>query len=283
MNKKWFGQIDITNHCHIGNCLYCSRYERHIPKDKKYFMSVEEVEKAVLSYEGFESPIGLIGGDPLLHPKFTEICEMLLKHNKKEKYGLWTSINPKTSKYKDIILNTFGFVAFNEHNSVQQESCKHQPLTLALVDMVKNEELRKELTEQCYFRLKWCGTVNPNGAFHCEIAGSIAYLLGYTGWPIEKGWYNKDWHEQYYLCELCGGCIPQERQLIGNKKQKISPLIYNLFKMNNISLGDHEIISEPYSMAYLKKHADERAGAYRGDIGEIESSTINIDWRKYHD
>ena len=47
--------------------------------------------------------------------------------------------------------------------------------------MVPNEKLRRELYEQCYFRLKWCGTVNPLGAFHCEIAASIALLMGSKG------------------------------------------------------------------------------------------------------
>lgn len=277
---KWFSHIDITNQCMYG-CLYCSRFERHIPKDKRLDMSLEKIEEALKSYNGFPNRIGIIGGEPLLHSQFGEVCDLLLKYGDKGRYGLWTSINPNTGKFSEKIHNTFGFIAFNEHNPAQKQVCKHQPLTLALRDMVENEALRNELTEQCYFRLKWCSTVNHAGAFHCEIAASIAYLFGIKGWDVTEGWWNKDWNEQRYLCDLCGGCIPQERQYICNDKQKISPSLYNLFMENNLPLGEHELVSTPYTIEYLKYHSGEKAGAYRGDLGESEENTISVDWSKY--
>jgi len=40
--------------------------------------------------------------------------------------------------------------------------CKRQPLTLAARDMVPNKNLRNELYEQLFFRLKWCKTIHPS-------------------------------------------------------------------------------------------------------------------------
>jgi organic radical activating enzyme len=278
---KWFSQIDITNYCHINNCVYCSRFERHIPENKRYYMPIEQIEQAIKACASWLNPVGIIGGEPQLHPNFTEICKLLLKYNPRSKYGLWTSINPKTSKYKNCIEDTFGFIAFNEHNNNQLETCKHQPLTLSSIDMIENNELRKEFQEQCYFRLKWCGTINPNGAFHCEIAGAIAYLFNIKGWDIKDRWWENDWHTQQPICDLCGGCVPQERQLICNKKQKISLSFLEGLIGHDCELGDYELIQEPYTIEYLKSHCVEKPGAYRGDRGEVEENTININWNKY--
>jgi hypothetical protein len=278
---KWFSHIDVTNYCSTNNCIYCSRFLRHIPDSARYNLSLEKVDEALKAYRGFPNRLGIIGGEPLIHPEFEEICRLLLKYNNKRKYGLWTSINPEKSKYKNTIRKTFALVAFNEHSPYQLEMCKHQPLTLSAKDMVPNESLRREFYEQCYFRLKWCGTITPLGAFHCEIAAGIASLIGRKGWQVKEGWWLNDWHEQIDLCELCGGAVPQERQVLCDKTEKMSPSFLKLLKENNCIVGDYKLITEPYSIPYLKEHSNICPGAYRGDKGEIEKPTINIDWGKY--
>lgn len=279
----WYSHIELTNHCPIGDCLYCSRYERHIPKEKLYHMTLAQVEEALYSYIGFPNKIGIIGGDPLVHPEFDKVCELLLKYGDKTRYGLWTSIDPKKSKWKDSIEKTFHYIAYNEHNPSQLKVCKHTPITLASIDMVPNKELRKELQSQCYFRNRWCSTINTNGAFHCEIAAALAYLFEEKGWPLTPEWWKRDWHDQQSLCDLCGGCIPQEGQLIGNKKQKISKTLLDLFSRFGYDPGDFELVEEPYSIEYLKEHAGTPVGAYRGDLGvsDAELWNVNIDWSKY--
>jgi hypothetical protein len=278
---KWCALIDITNYCSLNNCVYCSRFLSHVPDSKRYNLSLEKIDKALTAYEGFPEHIGIIGGEPQVYPQFKEMCELLLQHNKKEKYCFFTSINPETSKHKDIIRKTFGYVAYNPHTSNQANICKHQPLTLSAKDMVPNRELRNELYEQCYFRQKWCGTVNHLGAFHCEIAASIALLMGQKGWPVKKNWWLNDWHQQIDLCELCGGAIPQERQLLCERTEKISPTFLKLLKDNGCITGQHEIVSEPYTTESLKKYSVECPGAYRADKGETEKPTVNIVWTKY--
>jgi organic radical activating enzyme len=278
---KWCALIDITNYCSINNCIYCSRFLNHVPEHKRYNMSLDKIEEAIIAYKGFPEHLGIIGGEPQIYPQFKEMCELLLKHNKREKYCFFTSINPETSKYRDLIKKTFGYVAYNPHTSSQSEICKHQPLTLAAKDMVQNQNLRYELYDQCYFRQKWCGTVNPMGAFHCEIAAGIALLMGKKGLPVKKNWWLGDWHDQIDLCELCGGAIPQERQLMCNKTEKISSSVIQLLKENNCVLGQHEVIAESYTIEYIKQHAVECPGAYRADKGELEQPTVKIDWKKY--
>jgi hypothetical protein len=208
---------------------------------------------------------------------------LLRKYNPREKYGLWTSININKSQYKKEIEKTFSFIEFNEHNPYQMSLCKHQPLTLAAKDMVPNEELRKELYEHCDFRLNWSSTVNSAGAFHCEIAGFIAVLIGQKGWPVKQGWWLNDWHEQIDLCELCGGAVPQETQLLCDGVEKISPSFLKILQDNNCKLGNYVLVTEPYTIEYLKDHSNINASQYRLDLASdiSEKPVINIDWSRY--
>lgn len=277
---KWFSHIDITQKCHIGDCVYCSRYTRHL-KDKKD-MSLEAIEQALIAYKDFPNKIGCIGGEPQLHSQFKKVCELYRKYFPKEKLGLWTSINPETSKYKDDIKQTFGFIAFNEHNDFQLTVCKHQPFTLASIDMVSNPALLKDLQEDCWFRKNWCGSVNHLGAYHCEIAMGIAQLFDFKGWEVKPGWWDNDWHEQQVLCDLCGACVPMDRQILGNKTQKISYQFLRLLAKYKLPIGDFQLVNGPLSIKELKEHAKTwRPGQYRGDINSGEPLGSTLDWSKY--
>lgn len=66
-------QIDVTNICD-KSCANCTRFCGHYRPDKLYFMELEDYEKAVISLKEFPGIIGMIGGEPTLHPKFPEMC-----------------------------------------------------------------------------------------------------------------------------------------------------------------------------------------------------------------
>lgn len=73
-------QVDITRHCNL-NCIYCGNYS---PLAKKEFLDLEEYQKDLsrLSelFHGEAKRILLQGGEPLLHPKISEILEITRKH-----------------------------------------------------------------------------------------------------------------------------------------------------------------------------------------------------------
>ena len=67
-------QIEVTNAC----WLKCSNCTRHVGHHRDpFFMELDFIEKAIDSLEGFEGNIGIMGGEPTLHPKFNEICEIV--------------------------------------------------------------------------------------------------------------------------------------------------------------------------------------------------------------
>lgn len=51
-------------------------------------MDLDTVEKALVSLEGFEHIVGMMGGEPTIHPQFTDILVLLRKYVPIERHGL---------------------------------------------------------------------------------------------------------------------------------------------------------------------------------------------------
>ena len=99
----WLIQIEVTNACNIG-CANCTRLVGH--HRKTYFMDLDFIEKAIDSLKGFKGGIGIMGGEPTLHPQFEEICKLLQRKRVTHKCALWTS-GYKWDEYKKIMYSGF--------------------------------------------------------------------------------------------------------------------------------------------------------------------------------
>lgn len=288
IHQAWCCQIEITNHCD-RSCLYCSRYNRHLREDQRYHMDIGYLEMALNSLENWPNKIGIIGGEPILHPQFEECCKLIQTKFPKEKMGLWTSGGEKWEGYRDIVADTFGFVAYNEHNNFQKENCRHQPLTLAISDLVMDVDLMMRLIDDCWVQRTWCPTINPNGAYFCEVAGALDYILdGISGFNLQKNWWAKnveDFKDQIVLnCFFCGMALPYERELLKNKKEKFSPRMVKIFREHKLAnMGDDkiEVVKEVLSEDDINRLAKTwYPGNYRGDtqddINSIEGKGSTI-------
>jgi hypothetical protein len=202
-------QIDITNACHLS-CANCTRFVGH--HRNPYFMCLDDVRRSIASLDGFPGRIGIMGGEPALHPQFREILALMREMIPyKPRREFWTA-GFKWQEYKEDILLTFDQdrIAFNDHT---QRTGKHQPLLVAIDEVVEDPELRKMLIDNCPFQLKWSAAITPKGAYFCEIAASQAWLLdGPDGYPIEPGWWRKepaDFQDQVeQFCGKCSGALP---------------------------------------------------------------------------
>lgn len=221
ISKTWLIQIEVTNAC-THRCANCTRFVGH--HRETYMMDLATVEKAIDSLEGYENGIGIMGGEPTLHPQFLEICALLRAKVPHYRCGLWTS-GYKWEQYKDVIRKTFGEgVYYNDHSDPLQ---KHQPMLVAIDDVIRNKKLMWQLIDKCPYQRCWSPSINPRGGFFCEVAAALDLVFhGPGGYPIEKGWWNKtpeqfrDQVERY--CVRCSGALPMIRPSNKDAKDLIS-------------------------------------------------------------
>jgi len=223
-------QIDITNICN-RSCANCTRFCGHYTKDKTYYMDLEYYEKAVWSLRNFPGRVGMIGGEPTLHPQFEDMCHILNKYIKaKPRKGLWSNRGKKFQEHIDIIKKTFGFFNLNDHVS---NKIMHTPILTAAEDLLADgrltEEQYKQFTDDCWIQMTWSATITPKGGYFCEVAGTMAYLFdGPDGWDItDDNWWRKkvpEYKEQIdWACPKCGCQLPLAPKRSTDEIDDISP------------------------------------------------------------
>lgn len=241
-------QIDITNAC--GNiCSNCTRFCGH--HKKTFFMDYDTFCKAVDSLEGYEGVVGMIGGEPTLHPEFERFAEYIKEKRVKNdirlarqpigdmqeyiqknmwddnsKAGLWSSLSKGYYKYFETINDTFSMQLLNDHNNL----CEHQALLMSRKELGIEDDEWYEKRDKCWIQNTWSATITPKGAFFCEVAGALDMLFdGPGGWPIEKGWWLREpseFGEQLNWCEYCSGCLDVPQRISNDGRDDVTPKIY---------------------------------------------------------
>lgn len=235
-------QIEITNAC-INQCANCTRCVGH--HLAPFFMGAEKVEEILNSIDGFEGMVGIMGGEPTLHPAFPQICEILKTKIPKKRRGLWTS-GYRWEEYRKLIENTFPKenIVYNEHSTA---GGTHQPLLVAMKDVVRDRKLRQELKDNCWIQRRWetC-SVTPHGIYFCEVAGALDILFneGKNALPITDGWWkNTDFKKQYKICDNCGAPVP-----IGGMSDKAT---FDLISKGNLKklkkIGSPKVLNNNYA------------------------------------
>jgi len=245
-------QIDVTNICD-RTCSNCTRLCGHYRPDKLYFMDIDYYEKAITTLDAYQGIIGMIGGEPTLHPRFPELCEILRARVKqKERRGLWSNVGPKYHQYKELIEDTFGFQNLNDHVS---NDIIHTPILVASQDLIRDgylsEQQWRDYTDSCWVQNTWSATITPSGAYFCEVAGMLDYLFeGNVGWDIfeTQDWWKKtvsEYEDQIgWACKKCGCQLPLQPRRSEDIIDDVSDT--NLQRL--VSVGSPKIIKKQYNI-----------------------------------
>ena len=266
VKNQWAIHLDVTNKCKF-QCSNCTRMTAHAREP--FFMDLETVEKALLSIADFatDSPpdprnhsnkvIGLIGGEPTLHPDFLAIIKLYERiiPNPASR-GLWSCGGKIYDTHRDLIKLIFGYENYNSH----VEECIHQPMLIAIDDAIDDEVIKKQLIEKCWVQEQWASTITPKGCFFCEVAGAFDMIFnGPGGLPIEPGWWRRplsDFQEQIDMwCGRCGAALPLDRRHDHERRDDISES--NLCTLKD--LGSPRILKGNYCLFNKDNYDQEEA------------------------
>lgn len=257
-------QIDITNACpHM--CSNCTRFCGH--HKKTFFMSFEKFKEAVDSLQEFPNLVGIIGGEPTLHPEFEKFAEYIRKCRVGEKIipvmrepipslqnfipkhlhgcgkiGLWSSLNKTYYKHFETINDTFQVQLLNDHDNM----ALHQSLLMPRKDLGISDEEWIKKRDACWVQNTWSATVTPKGAFFCEVAGALDMLFdGPGGWKVEPDWWKRtpeEFGDQLHWCEMCSGCLDVPQRIANDERDDMTPQMYERLK----SIGSPKIAKSMY-------------------------------------
>jgi len=197
-------QLEITNAC-VYQCANCTRLVGH--HEQPYFMDFEYFKECAISLERTAKMIGIMGGEPLLHPQFTDMCAFLQDRFPPAQLGLWRSLPPAKKHLAPVIAETFGAVLPNDHSL---PNIYHSPILVSAEDRMK--DYWRDYVKRCWLQKAWSASVNPHGAFFCEVAAALDMILDTgTGWDPREAWWLKkpyEYEEQIQaLCSKCGVCL----------------------------------------------------------------------------
>lgn len=260
-------QVDITNACQ-DKCGSCTRFVGH--HKKPYFVDVAHFEKAILSLEDYPKMVGVMGGEPTLHPKFEDIVkiisdlrtderplakERLQPHTRFVDYrnvhladlhwkkGLWSRLGERYYKHYELIQDTFGYQCINDH----MHDGEHISLLLPRKELGIPDKEWIELRDNCWLQREWSAVVTPHGAYYCEVAGNIdlTFFGGKSAWKVEKNWWQrtpKEFADQIHLCEYCSACLAVPRVKANEELEFVSPEIKKLMEsIQSPKLKQHQV------------------------------------------
>jgi hypothetical protein len=220
-------QIDVTNAC-VHTCSNCTRFSGH--HKKPFFMNFDTFKRAVDSLDGHVGMIGLMGGEPTLHPEFERFVEYVdsrLPTDQKARLGEFvypqrnfmqardsadnarSIIHDYSTGPRDVICGVGLFSSMNKSFKKHFEliadrityqclndhnnAMYHQPAMVTRKELGIDDKTFKCLRDKCWIQQLWSSAITPKGAFFCEIAAALDMLLdGPGGWTIEPGWWKRE-------------------------------------------------------------------------------------------
>ncbi len=259
-------QIDITNSCILA-CSNCTRMCGH--HEKTFMMDFETFKRAVDSLDGYQGTIGVIGGEPTLHPEFERFALYLqskyphlygedvdtnLLHPTTDymktiqDLGLKYTINNKSEYGNNEMVPSPGLFSavgstYLKHFEVIQDTFKrqglndhsndmyHQPALVARKDLGISDEDWIPMRDNCWLQNNWSAGITPKGAFFCEIAGTLDMLFdGPGGWPLEKDWWKREPEEFGDQLNWCETCGFACETYTRNAKDKVDDISPSVYE-----------------------------------------------------
>ena len=231
--QQWCVQIDVTNAC-PRKCSNCTRLLAHARKP--FFMDMDTFERACAALSEFPTAsepdlqgrrkvVGIIGGEPLIHPEFEQIVAIMCHYFPDPSHrGLWTGLQWRDLRHRTTVEqllggepsycvnpgDTTGYLNENFHD--REHPSAHQPALVAVRDVIEDGSTMWKLIDQCWMQSRWASAVTPKGFFFCEVAAAFDMIFGGPGGkPLDSDCWRGDidtFRDQIERwCPQCGFCL----------------------------------------------------------------------------
>jgi len=221
--------IDITNKCDLA-CSNCTRLLEN--QDTFWEMTLDNFRRACRSLQDFPGIIAVIGGNPCMHSKFSEISNIFEEEIKdRGRRGIWTN---NAFKHTELLKEKYGAFNLNPHgvkrgiDSVQpiyqrmvkelgfnggyyDDASEHAPLLVACSDVFGPVEMWEKIAN-CDINKNWSAAIVQNKgslrAYFCEVAASFDLARNQdNGLPVIDGWWRSHMTRfQEQISRFCPGC-----------------------------------------------------------------------------
>lgn len=290
-------QIEITNAC-LHRCSNCTRFCGH--HKKPFFMDLDIFAKAVDSLADYPGMVGIMGGEPTIHPHFAEIAKRIADKRKPDpkvflplkepvkdfaayrhsylaahshKVGLWTSLGDKYYENFELIQDVFGYQCVNDH----QNPGLHQALMITRSELGIPDAEWIQMRDKCWIQNLWSASITPKGAFFCEIAAAMDALFdGPGGWHVEPGWWRRtpeDFKDQLHWCELCSAALKVPGFQANAEKDIVSPALLERLK----AIGSPKIGHGAFSVFDVKHYDSSKyAGNTKNGLSYLPDGNVTL-------
>lgn len=192
-------ELNITLKCNLS-CAGCNRM-CNVYKNRTEHMSIEQIQKFIdqARVNGGVNKLKVIGGEPLLHPQFVEIYNMLAEAGKEKIIKFIVIESNKTVPFPKV--ESYPFICLR--GTVQRKK-KHQPFLWSPKDL----GFTYGANYKC-MQLRKCGySLDKYGYLPCSLAIMLSRLFGHTD-LYRKEFPTNPWGLEK-LCENCVFCMPQD-------------------------------------------------------------------------
>lgn len=247
-------QVVITRSCDIFNCSECTQL---LPFRRDALeMSLECIEEALIGLQGWPGIVGCFGGNPLVHSKFPEVCELWKKYIPDQRHrGLWTN---NLLKHGQVCHDTFwphGRFNLNVHGNELaaaemtkwlpnikvwgKQPSQHGGQLLDYSDYGISHYEWTRLRENCDINQHWSGAIYQRDdgyayIYFCERAGALDGVRGTNfGVRVEPGcwkWGMGRYQDQVTNCcdHYCGVPLRTKGYLDSDTTYGVSPSLVQL-------------------------------------------------------
>lgn len=195
-------QVWVTRACD-KSCYGCTQGSNLAGKPG--MITVEQFEQAVASLKDYFGVVGVFGGNPALHPRFDDLCEVMQRHIPYRRRGLWCNhprgkgktmaetFNPAVSNL-NVHMDRDAYDEFKRDWPASRPvglttDSRHSPPFVAIKDVVHDEQKMWETISTCDINRHWsamvCVVRGELQAYFCEVAGAQAMLHeNDPSWPV---------------------------------------------------------------------------------------------------